>query len=46
MPKKTPRGKPVSLAPLKPDEAMAALLKVKPADVRKLERAEKKKRKK
>jgi hypothetical protein len=31
------RGDPVSLAPLKPDQALAALLRVKPSDVQKLE---------
>ena len=30
-------GDPVSLAPLTPDQALAGLLKVKPADVAKLE---------
>jgi hypothetical protein len=34
------RGDPVSLAPLTPDQAMAGLLKVKLADVKKLEAAE------
>ena len=39
------RGDPVSLAPLKPDQALAALLRVKPSDVRKLEAQEKAKKK-
>jgi hypothetical protein len=34
------RGDPVSLAPLTGDEALAAALRVKPADLRKLEAAE------
>lgn len=36
-PEKAKRGGRVSLAPLTPDEALAGLLKVKPADVAKLE---------
>jgi hypothetical protein len=39
------RGDPVSLAPLKPDQALAALLRVKPSDVKKLEAQEKAKKK-
>jgi len=35
-------GNNVSLHPLTPDQAMAALLKVKPSDVKKLEEEEKK----
>jgi hypothetical protein len=35
------RGNQVSLAPLTPDQALAGLLKVKPADVKKLEEQEK-----
>jgi hypothetical protein len=31
------KGNPVSLAPLSPDEALRGLLRVKPADVKKLE---------
>ena len=44
--KPAPRAAPVSLAPLTPEQAMAALLKVKPADVKKREgkEAHKKKR--
>ena len=34
------RGQPVPLAPLTPDQAMAALLEVKPADVKQLEAEE------
>ncbi len=45
--KKSPRSTRVSLAPLSPEQALAGLLKVKPADVKKLEAKEagKKKRK-
>jgi hypothetical protein len=39
------RGDPVSLAPLKPGQALAALLRVKPSDVQKLEAQEKAKKK-
>jgi hypothetical protein len=39
------RGDPVSLHPLKPDQALAALLRVKPSDVAKLEAQEKAKKK-
>ena len=35
------RGDPISLYPLTPDQAMAALLKVKLSDVKKLEAEEK-----
>jgi len=38
------RGDPVSLAPLTPDQAMAGLIKVKLADVKKLEATEGKKK--
>jgi hypothetical protein len=31
------KGHPVSLSPLSPDQALAGLLRVKPADVKKLE---------
>lgn len=34
------RGDPISLAPLTPDTAMAALLRVKPADLKKREEEE------
>jgi hypothetical protein len=34
------RGDPVSLYPLTPDQALAGLLRVKPADVKKLEAEE------
>ena len=34
------RGDPISLAPLTPEQAMAGLLKVKPADVAELEAKE------
>jgi hypothetical protein len=40
------RGHAVSLAPLKPDQALAALLRVKPPDVKKLEEQEAKAKKK
>ncbi len=39
------RGDPISLAPLTPDQALAGLLRVNPADVRKLEEAEAKAKK-
>lgn len=39
-------GNPISLAPLSPDQALAGLLRVKPADVKGLEAAEKKAAKK
>ena len=38
------RAAPVSLAPLTTEQAPVGLLRVKPADVRKMERAGKKKR--
>lgn len=38
------RGNAVSLAPLTPDQALAGLLRVKPADVKKLEADAKAKR--
>jgi hypothetical protein len=38
---RTPRKGNISLAPLTGDQAMAALLRVKPADVRKVEEQEK-----
>ena len=34
------KGNPVSLAPLSPDEALRGLLRVKPADVKRLEENE------
>ena len=35
------KGNPVSLAPLSPDQALAGLLRVKPADVKRMEAQDK-----